>query len=94
MQQNQPPKETPWLVVGDLNEVTSQAEKSGGRSFRTGQCRDLNNFVDAASLVDLRYSGCPFTWTNARDGVDLIKERLGRAMANSRMLDTFPHMQV
>lgn len=81
-------------VVGDLNEVTSQAEKQGGRPFRTGQCRDLNNFVDKAGLVDLGYSGCPFTWKNARDGAALINERLDRALANATMLDNFPHMKV
>lgn len=63
---NLPLPDTPWLVVGDMNEVTSQAEKMGGRPFRAGQCQDLNNFTDAAGLVDVGYNGCPYTWTNSR----------------------------
>ncbi|XP_056691001.1 uncharacterized protein [Spinacia oleracea] len=90
---NLPPSETPWLVVGDMNEVTSQSEKLGGRPFRSGQCADLRTFIDAAGLMDLGYHGCPYTWTNARDGAALIKERLDRALANSPWIDLFPHTQ-
>lgn len=50
--------------------------------------------MDKAGLVDLGYSGCPFTWTNARDGAALIDGRLDRALANEKMLDNFPNMKV
>lgn len=50
--------------------------------------------MDAAGLVDIGYSGCPFTWTNARDDLDMIKERLDRALVNARLLETFPHTKV
>nr|XP_021842389.1 uncharacterized protein LOC110782531 [Spinacia oleracea] len=94
MADNLPPPDTPWLMVGDMNEVTSQSEKMGGRPFRSGKCKDLRNFMDAAGLVDLGYHGNPYTWTNARDGAGLIRERLDRALANSPWLDIFPHTQV
>lgn len=41
MEQNLPPDQTPWMVVGDLNEVRNQNEKSGGRAFRSSQCKAL-----------------------------------------------------
>ncbi|XP_021855317.1 uncharacterized protein [Spinacia oleracea] len=94
MQSNLPPPSTSWLMVGDLNEVTSQSEKSGGRNFRPSQCRDFTNFTDEAGLVDLGYSGNPFTWDNMRDGVVCIKERLDRALANPTWLHNFPQTQV
>ncbi|XP_021753742.1 uncharacterized protein LOC110719145 [Chenopodium quinoa] len=80
MQSDLPPPGTPWLLFGDLNEVTSQNEKSGGRIFRHAQCKDMNNFTNAAGLFDLGYNGNPFTWSNAREGATLIKQRLDRAL--------------
>ncbi|XP_056697424.1 uncharacterized protein [Spinacia oleracea] len=94
LRDNLPPPETPWLLAGDLNEVTSQSEKLGGRPYRANQSRDFTNFVDAAGLIDLGFSGCPFTWTNARDGIEMIKEMLDRALANPKLLDLFPQTKV
>lgn len=50
--------------------------------------------MDKASLVDLGYNGNTFTWTNARDGMEIIRERLNRALANPEWLVKFPHTQV
>ena len=94
MEQNLPPDQAPWMVVGDMNEVRSQGEKSGGRAFRPSQCRDLNSFMDAACLVDLGFDGNPFTWTNAREGTALIRERLDRVLANNTWILEFPGTEV
>lgn len=48
MQADVPPAATPWLMLGDLNEVTSQSEKQRGHSFNPTQCLDLHNFMDKA----------------------------------------------
>ncbi|XP_056683470.1 uncharacterized protein [Spinacia oleracea] len=50
--------------------------------------------MDAAGLMDLGYSGCPYTWKNAREGAKLIMERLDKALANPPLLDAFPHIKV
>lgn len=94
MQNNLPPTDTPWLVLGDFNEITSQADKVGGRPFRESQCSDFENFTDAASLVDVGFHGNPFTWSNAREGLALIRERLDRALVNPTWLDAFPSTKV
>ncbi|XP_048493650.1 uncharacterized protein LOC125494124 [Beta vulgaris subsp. vulgaris] len=93
MEQNLPPDQVPWMVVGDLNEVRSQGEKTGGRVFRSTQCKDLNSFMDALCLVDLGFDGNPFTWTNAREGTALIRERLDRALANHTWITQFSGTQ-
>uniref|UniRef100_A0A803N1W5 Uncharacterized protein n=1 Tax=Chenopodium quinoa TaxID=63459 RepID=A0A803N1W5_CHEQI len=49
--------------------------------------------ADAACLVDLGFSGNPFTWHNAREGDDLIRERLDRALGNPSWLNTYPNSQ-
>ena len=94
MEHNLPPDQVPWMVVGDLNEVRSQGEKTGGRVFRSTQCKDLNSFMDALCLVDLGFDGNPFTWTNAREGTALIRERLDRALANHTWITQFSGTQV
>ncbi|XP_021728702.1 uncharacterized protein LOC110695776 [Chenopodium quinoa] len=94
LRNNLPPDYNPWMLLGDLNEVTSPAEKMGGRNFRMSQCRDLNLLADAACFVDLDFQGNPFTWHNSREGVAIIRERLDRAMANPSWLNTFPNTQV
>lgn len=50
--------------------------------------------ADTIALVDVGFQGSPYTWTNAIDGIDLIKERLDRALANPSKLNTYPNTQV
>ncbi|XP_021719044.1 uncharacterized protein LOC110686746 [Chenopodium quinoa] len=80
--------------LGYLNEVTSPSDKSGGLKFRQSQCTNLNKLAEAACMVDLGFSGNPFTWHNAREGLSLIQERLDRAMGNPSWLNTYPNTQV
>lgn len=54
-----PPASTPWLVIGDLNEVVSPSEKKGGRPFNASQALHLNQFIDKAGLIDLGFNGNP-----------------------------------
>ncbi|XP_021764620.1 uncharacterized protein LOC110729219 [Chenopodium quinoa] len=93
LQASLPPDNTPWLFLGDLNEVTNPFEKSGGLKFRQSQCSDLKKLAEVACLVDLGFSGNPFTWHNAREGLDLIQERLDRALGNPNWLNTYPNTQ-
>ncbi|XP_021722045.1 uncharacterized protein LOC110689588 [Chenopodium quinoa] len=94
LKSNLPPSSTPWLVVEDINEVTSQGEKRGGRAFRSSYCRDFNNFTDAAGLMDLGTVGNPYTWENARYGRRVIRERLDRAITNAAFVEVFPQVKV
>ncbi|KAL2906857.1 hypothetical protein RDABS01_005567 [Bienertia sinuspersici] len=94
IQANLPPPTTPWMVLGDLNEVTCTNEKTGGNQFKHGQCKDFNNFQDNAGMIDLGFQGNPFTWTNGREGAAVIRERLDRAIANTKWLEAFPKTKV
>uniref|UniRef100_A0A803LFT2 RNase H type-1 domain-containing protein n=1 Tax=Chenopodium quinoa TaxID=63459 RepID=A0A803LFT2_CHEQI len=93
MRDDLPPDDTPWLVLGDLNEVMFPNEKMGGCSFCQSQANDLRMLVDAACLVDLGFNGNPYTWHNAREGCANIRERLDRALANPIWLNTFLNTQ-
>jgi acetyl/propionyl-CoA carboxylase alpha subunit len=52
----------------------------------------MNQFkdcLDECGLVDLGYSGPLFTWSNQQEGVDLVRVRLDRAVANGSFLAVF-----
>ncbi|KAF7832307.1 ribonuclease H [Senna tora] len=46
--------------------------------------------INNLGLVDLQTSGNWFTWTNGRQGEDLVWERLGKSLANTNWLQHFP----
>jgi len=54
----------------------------------------LLEFMDAFVMVDLGFSGNPYTWSNHRQGLDLIKERLDRSIATSQWIHFFPSYSV
>jgi hypothetical protein len=84
----------PWLCIGDLNVILSQDEKYGGRPFACSSTDSFRSFLDSFGMIDLGFSGNPFTWTNKRQNHHLIKERLDRGIANSQWVHLFPHYAV
>ena len=76
--------------IEDFNLVFSQEEKRGGRPV-AGSSRDkprkvINNNV----LIDIHFSGNPFTWSNIRDRLANIKEMLDRVFSNDKWRILFP----
>jgi hypothetical protein len=71
----------PWILIGDFNAILSSAEKKGGRNFGSPSHNFFVDFVHSNGLVDLGYSGNPFTWNNNRQGLHNIKERLDRGLS-------------
>ncbi|XP_072054862.1 uncharacterized protein [Arachis hypogaea] len=66
------------VIAGDFNAIISQAEKEGGGKKSATTIATFINFIDSNELVDIRMVGRPFTWTNRKQGEDLVKERLDR----------------
>lgn len=50
--------------------------------------------VDDNGMIDLRFQGNPFTWTNKCNGRANIQERLDRALANAQWKLLFPNATV
>lgn len=70
-------------MAGELDEVLSSAEKSGGRNEGATEAKDCKNLINKNALLDLGFQGPNFMWTNGIEGNCLIKEWLDRALANA-----------
>ncbi|KAH7862199.1 hypothetical protein Vadar_001358 [Vaccinium darrowii] len=71
-----------WVLWGDMNCIISSDEKRGGLTPLHSTVRGFKDFIDQCQLLDLGFTGYPFTWRNNRDGEGQIQERLDRALAS------------
>ncbi|CAM8928848.1 unnamed protein product [Rhodiola kirilowii] len=58
----------PSIVLGDFNEVLFSWEVKGRRIRREWQMRSFRESIKACGLIDLGYSGLPYTFSNRRAG--------------------------
>jgi hypothetical protein len=75
----------PWVVLGDLNEIAFSHEKEGGNQRPNVYMQAFRDCLDDCELVDVGFSGEPFTWRRGR-----IRERLDRAVATSEWMIMHP----
>ncbi|KAJ4842300.1 hypothetical protein Tsubulata_011275 [Turnera subulata] len=68
---------SPWLVVGDLNEILVSWERKTGRVCARGVAA-LRQFMNTLQLLEFPLEGRLFTWANS-----LTVNRLDRAMAQA-----------
>lgn len=78
-----------WLCFGDFNKILVQYEKQGGRNHVSGQLIAFREFIDYCGFKARNTDGSLFTWSNTRDGVAHIQERLDRLLANADWLSLF-----
>jgi exonuclease III len=80
---------SPWLCMGDFNEILDNSERKG-RGYRPEwQIRDFREAVVYCGLHDLGYVGNTFTWRNNRDANAFVTARLDRMMASSSWIEEF-----
>jgi hypothetical protein len=85
---------SPWICMGDFNEITTAAEKSNHKIRPSSQMKAFQKALSDSRLGDLGFVGPKFTWCNGRGGRDLTKERLDRAVANSEWCSIFNVVEV
>ena len=85
---------TPWLCIGDFNEVISLSEKWGGRGRSNSQMRNFQEVLTNCELLDLGFRGPKYMWSNCQEVQNLIKERLDRGVANWAWCELFPTVEV
>jgi hypothetical protein len=77
--------DSPWLVMGDLNDILYPFEKEGGKP-RPNRCmKAFRDCLEDCHLIDVGYTGDKFTWCRGQ-----IRERLDRALANEAWCSKFP----
>ncbi|KAI9126130.1 hypothetical protein K1719_002551 [Acacia pycnantha] len=80
--------EVAWLVVGDFNDVLTQAEKEGGNPRSMRKIIKFQSLLYDCNLLDLEFKGSQFTWSNKRPG-GIVRERLDRALGNVKFREEF-----
>uniref|UniRef100_A0A803Q5F6 CCHC-type domain-containing protein n=1 Tax=Cannabis sativa TaxID=3483 RepID=A0A803Q5F6_CANSA len=80
----------PWVLVGDLNIISGQIDKFGGRSVEAGEGHHLSELMNVTGGVDLGCTGNFFTWSNGRSLPNLVKERLDRAICDPEWIIQYP----
>ncbi|OMO50603.1 Endonuclease/exonuclease/phosphatase [Corchorus olitorius] len=82
-----------WLLVGD--QVLTENDKFSfkGPSKLAGS-EDLLECLNSCNLMDIPGSGQNFTWTNNRDEVDSVWEKLDRVFASISWLTKYDHVRV
>lgn len=80
----------PWLVIGDLNEALWDFEHLSSIPRPEPRMVVFRDTLEVCELVDLGFSGIPFTYDNHRAGVSNVKVHLDRAIATNTWCNMFP----
>ena len=80
----------PWCILGDFNVISSTQEKLGGREYNINKSLEFIDVIASCGLLDMGYSGQPYTWCNHRKDGSRIWKRLDRGLVNDNWLDKMP----
>ncbi|XP_026452273.1 uncharacterized protein LOC113352696 [Papaver somniferum] len=81
-------------VIGDLNVLSSLADKKGGLIPTYDQLKEFHKVMNDCNLLGKIPSGPRFTWTNKQINGKNIQERLDRLLLNESWQLMFPNAQV
>jgi endonuclease/exonuclease/phosphatase family metal-dependent hydrolase len=84
----------PWCVLGDFNEAMWSFEHFSASKRAESQMLAFRDALETCKLVDLGFSGLPYTYDNRRRGNKNVKVRLDRVVADNRWRDIFSEARV
>ncbi|XP_057446251.1 uncharacterized protein LOC130738291 [Lotus japonicus] len=84
---------SPWLAVGDFNEIALPTEVLGG-DFSEARAARFLAMVEACEFMDLGAIGPTFTWERRLNGRRTIAKRLDRALGDISWRHNFPEAYV
>lgn len=71
------------MLIGDFNQILYPEEKRRDSKLLNSKMEAFRRVLRKCDLVDVKFSGPQFTWTNMRDSMTNIQERLDRVLGNS-----------
>lgn len=78
-----------WAVLGDFNQILRPSEHSSRSNLNMDRAmRDFDNTLTQASLMDLNYRGCSFTWWN-KQKANPVAKKIDRILVNDEWQVTF-----
>ena len=72
----------PWAIMGDFNSIKGSKEKKGGRHVGESSVNSLRDFINNTGVIDLDFIGPSFTWSNRREGLANIRQRLDQCLCD------------
>ena len=83
--------QSPWLCIGNFNEILHQEEKDRARPHSKSQIDLFREFLHEFCLMDLVVKGCKFIWTSNLRGGAVTRKRIARTLANGGWRQGFPN---
>jgi endonuclease/exonuclease/phosphatase family metal-dependent hydrolase len=84
----------PWCVLGDFNEVMWSFEQMSKNRRPEQQMLAFRDVLETCGLVDLGFTGYPFTYNNKRSGNNNVQVHLDRVVADNAWRNIFVEAQV
>ena len=84
----------PWCVIGDFNEALWSSEHLFVTPRNEAQMLDFHDTLNVCGLIDIGFSGLPFTSDNKQKGRKNVRVRLDRAVADNQWRDIFSEAHV
>jgi hypothetical protein len=84
----------PWLCMGDFNETMHETEHYSEHVREEWQMRAFREATEDCTLLDLGFSGVPFTWDNMQAAASNVKVKIDRAFRDITLMHKFPVIKV
>lgn len=81
---------SPWLCIGDFNDLLSQDDKIGLHEHPDWCIRGFREVVVDCNLLDMPLLGYLYTWSQSRGKPNAVGERLDRALVTPNWLSLYP----
>lgn len=84
----------PWIILGDFNEALWQQEHLSCTPRSESHMMAFREVLNVCDMVDLGFSGVPYTYDNRRAGRKNVRVRLDRAGADNAWRDLYSEASV